>query len=84
VQTYRHDPADRASLADNVVRPILEDRRGRLWIGTFDGLDMLDRVRAASSATSATTRPTRPASVTTRCTTCWKTSGTIWVGTAAA
>ena len=41
--TFRHDPADSASLADNVVRPILEDRRGRLWIGTFDGLDLLDR-----------------------------------------
>ncbi|MES2317511.1 MAG: two-component regulator propeller domain-containing protein [Pseudomonadota bacterium] len=43
VTAYRHDPADSASLADNMVRPILEDRRGRLWIGTFDGLDMLDR-----------------------------------------
>ena len=43
VRTYRHDPADGASLADNVARPILEDRAGRLWIGTFDGLDMLDR-----------------------------------------
>ncbi|HEY0063915.1 MAG TPA: two-component regulator propeller domain-containing protein [Telluria sp.] len=43
VTTWRHDPADRASLADNVVRPLLEDRKGRLWIGTFDGLDMFDR-----------------------------------------
>jgi len=43
VTTYRHDPNDRASLADNVVRPILEDRAGRLWVGTFDGLDLLDR-----------------------------------------
>src|SRR5471032_2791635 len=43
VQTFRHDPSDSASLADNVVRPILEDHRGRLWIGTFNGLDLLDR-----------------------------------------
>jgi len=43
VQTFRHNPADSASLADNVTRPILEDRRGRLWIGTFNGLDLLDR-----------------------------------------
>ena len=43
VRTFRHDPADSASLADNVVRPILEDREGRLWIGTFNGLDLLDR-----------------------------------------
>ncbi|MES2260796.1 MAG: two-component regulator propeller domain-containing protein [Pseudomonadota bacterium] len=41
--TYRHDPADSASLADNVVRPILEDRSGALWVGSFNGLDLLDR-----------------------------------------
>jgi signal transduction histidine kinase/ligand-binding sensor domain-containing protein/DNA-binding response OmpR family regulator len=43
IKTYRHDPADPASLADNVVRPMLEDGQGRFWIGTFDGLDLLDR-----------------------------------------
>jgi signal transduction histidine kinase/ligand-binding sensor domain-containing protein/DNA-binding response OmpR family regulator len=41
--TYQHDPAVGASLADNIVRPMLEDRHGRFWIGTFDGLDLLDR-----------------------------------------
>ncbi len=43
VRTWRHDPADPDSLADNTVRPVLEDRRGNLWVGTFNGLDMLDR-----------------------------------------
>ena len=42
LRTWRHDPADPASLADNVVRPMLEDGAGRLWIGTFDGLDLFD------------------------------------------
>lgn len=42
-QSYRHDPADSASLADNIVRPLLEDRRNVLWIGTFNGLDQMDR-----------------------------------------
>jgi ligand-binding sensor domain-containing protein len=41
--TYQHDPAVGASLADNIVRPMLEDRHGRFWVGTFDGLDLLDR-----------------------------------------
>jgi len=41
--TWQHDPASSASLADNVVRPMLEDRQGRFWVGTFDGLDLLDR-----------------------------------------
>src|SRR6185312_8236075 len=36
-------PAVGASLADNIVRPMLEDRHGRFWVGTFDGLDLLDR-----------------------------------------
>ena len=43
VLVFRHDPADPASLSDNIVRPILEDRRGDLWVGTFNGLDVLDR-----------------------------------------
>ncbi|MES2129588.1 MAG: two-component regulator propeller domain-containing protein [Pseudomonadota bacterium] len=43
VTTFRHDPANSASLADNVVRPMLEDRRGQFWIGTFNGLDLMDR-----------------------------------------
>jgi len=43
VTTYQHDPAVGASLADNIVRPMLEDRHGRFWVGTFDGLDLLDR-----------------------------------------
>ncbi|HEU4376788.1 MAG TPA: ATP-binding protein, partial [Telluria sp.] len=43
VKTFRHVPGDDASLADNAARPILEDRSGRLWIGTFDGLDLMDR-----------------------------------------
>ena len=43
IKTFRHNPADSASLADNVTRPILEDRHGRLWIGTFNGLDLMDR-----------------------------------------
>lgn len=41
--TYQHNPAEGASLADNIVRPMLEDRQGRMWVGTFDGLDLLDR-----------------------------------------
>jgi len=41
--SYHHDPALGSSLADNTVRPMLEDHQGRFWVGTFDGLDLLDR-----------------------------------------
>ncbi|VXB21269.1 two-component regulator propeller domain-containing protein [Massilia sp. 9I] len=42
VESWRHDPARAGSLADDIVRPMLQDRRGRMWIGTFDGLDLMD------------------------------------------
>ncbi|MCH8247266.1 MAG: hypothetical protein IH951_12775 [Bacteroidetes bacterium] len=34
---YRSDPDDPASLADNKVWAIHEDRQGKIWIGTYDG-----------------------------------------------
>lgn len=43
VVTYRHDPADSTSIANNTVRRLLEDRQGRLWIRTESTLDRLDR-----------------------------------------
>jgi signal transduction histidine kinase/ligand-binding sensor domain-containing protein/CheY-like chemotaxis protein len=43
IRAFRHDPHDRASLADDIVRPVLEDRRGNLWVGTFNGVALLDR-----------------------------------------
>ncbi|HVJ62714.1 MAG TPA: EAL domain-containing protein [Tahibacter sp.] len=41
-QSWRHDDADAASLPHNMVLALHEDRRGRLWVGTLDGLAMLD------------------------------------------
>lgn len=35
---FRHDPADPASLPDDAVRSLLVDSRGRLWVGTTQGL----------------------------------------------
>ncbi len=41
---YHHDPADPTSLSADEVHAILEDRAGRLWIGTWGGgLNLLDR-----------------------------------------
>ncbi len=40
---YRHDARDPGSLASDRVRCLLEDRSGRLWVGTYDsGLSYLD------------------------------------------
>src|SRR5688572_7427918 len=40
---FRHDSKDAFSLSSDSVLSILEDRLGKLWIGTNRGLDMLDR-----------------------------------------
>ncbi|MDQ8180181.1 two-component regulator propeller domain-containing protein [Pelagicoccus sp. SDUM812005] len=40
---YGHDPEDASSLPSNLVWNVLEDRRGRLWIGTHKGVCLYDR-----------------------------------------
>jgi len=42
---YRHDPADRYSLSDDIVPRLLVDRHGTLWAATDNGLDRFDAVR---------------------------------------
>lgn len=41
--TYRHNPADPHSISSDAVLSIMEDSKGQLWIGTWDGLNILDR-----------------------------------------
>ena len=42
--TYRHDPADTSSLANDDILSICEDRNNFLWIGTYGGgVNRLDR-----------------------------------------
>jgi ligand-binding sensor domain-containing protein len=41
-QQFRHDPAKPDSLSSDAVRTLLIDARGRIWVGTEQGLDLLD------------------------------------------
>ncbi len=41
---YRSSIADASTLWNNAVLALREDRGGRIWIGTFDGLNLLDPV----------------------------------------
>ena len=43
VTTFRHDPSDSGSIADDRVYTVTGDRRGDIWIGTHEGLDRYDR-----------------------------------------
>jgi signal transduction histidine kinase/ligand-binding sensor domain-containing protein len=41
-KSYRHDPADKHSLSDDIVPRLLVDHNGDLWAATDDGLDRFD------------------------------------------
>lgn len=42
-KTYYHDPFDPSSIADNAISALFTDSKGRLWIGTMNGiLDQFD------------------------------------------
>jgi ligand-binding sensor domain-containing protein/signal transduction histidine kinase len=43
VSAWRHDPADPASLGENLGYSLLEDRKGTIWVGTESGLERFDR-----------------------------------------
>ncbi|MGA9335517.1 MAG: EAL domain-containing protein [Rudaea sp.] len=44
-QTFRHDPNDARSLANNSILSLYQDRANRVWIGTLNGLSVYDPAR---------------------------------------
>ena len=42
IKIYKHNDADPSSLSDNKVYSVFKDRKGNLWVGTFNGLDKYD------------------------------------------
>ena len=62
-RTWRHDPADSATIASNQVRTLLVEADGTVWIGTQDrGLDRL--VPATGKVTHFRHDPAKPSSLT--------------------
>ena len=41
-KTYHHNPADPSSLSNDSVNRLLVDRTGRMWVATWNGLDLFD------------------------------------------
>jgi ligand-binding sensor domain-containing protein len=44
---YQHEPLNPFSLSNNVVEVIRQDRKGNIWVGTEDGLNMLNREKGS-------------------------------------
>ena len=42
IKSYRHDPDNPSSLSHDVVESLFVDRRGTLWVGTYDALNRFD------------------------------------------
>ena len=78
---FKHDPQNPASLSDNRVYDIWEDRNKTLWIGTFNGLNKMDRKNG--TFTKIKSDPADPATLTDHSITQLLESkdGMLWVGT---
>ena len=42
VRTFEYDTSDSASISDNAIRAVYEDRKGDLWVGTVAGMNRMD------------------------------------------
>jgi two-component system, sensor histidine kinase ChiS len=62
-KSWYHDPQDSKTLSNSYLECLLEDRRGRLWVGSYrGGLNLFDR----NAETFVRYSNTRSASVATR------------------
>lgn len=76
VQVFRHDPSNPRSIPSDTIYSSLVDERGRLWIGTEQGVARWDgtgfeRIGVATLGATAVLRLSRDA------------GGSVWVGTQA-
>lgn len=56
-QHFTHYPGDSTSLSDKNVECIFEDSKGRLWVGTKRGLNLMDREKGTFEVFQNNTRP---------------------------
>jgi diguanylate cyclase (GGDEF)-like protein/PAS domain S-box-containing protein len=78
---FRHRREDPLSLSSNLVLALHEDRRGRIWVGTLEGLNRLDP--ATGAVLRATHDPRDPSSLSGNLVRSFfeDSEGRLWVGT---
>ncbi len=86
VKTYAHDPNNPASLSLGAGYPLHVDRRGRIWVGTNDGIEQLDpetgSVKQVTRDTSGPRRMSWQTGSWNNVTTIYEAhSGDLWLGT---
>ena len=47
---FQHDPQNVGSLSNNIIRSLMQDQHGNIWIGTGHGLNMLPHEESSSHA----------------------------------
>ncbi|WP_243438252.1 two-component regulator propeller domain-containing protein [Fundidesulfovibrio soli] len=85
LKVYRHDPKTPDSLAEDSINCLMEDSKGRIWVGTVDsGLSVLDK--KTGRFTTYSHNPADPNSLSQDKIWCLleDTDGIIWVGTSKA
>jgi signal transduction histidine kinase/ligand-binding sensor domain-containing protein len=77
---YRHNPGNPASLMNDNVLSIYEDRTGRLWVGQFGGVSLFDP--ATDRFTNYRPDPSNTATLAYSVSAMYQDrSGTLWLGT---
>ena len=81
---YRHDYSNPLSIGSDRINVLYLDKKGNLWLGTPDGLDLFHQSR--NSFTHYNYEPSRPEGITGKTITAIfeDSQGQFWVGTAAA
>lgn len=81
VRQYSADRKDPGSLSNNLVFDIFRDRKGRIWVGTEEGLNVRDPQRNIfRKYLPGGNQQNRPSSGNIRCITEGR-DGTLWIGT---
>lgn len=83
---YTHNPADDGTVSSNFIRSVCRDSRGRLWVGTLEGLSRLDAGgRRFDNYLTGADRPYSTTAERLDHSSVWSLTcdvqGTVWIGT---